>query len=263
MPILSIVILCYKQIELVNKLVDKLKKYNDVEIIVINEISGLDYEYSSNDVKFKNVSFLNISKSRNVGINMSTGKFISVLDGDDDLNTDKFDELLNKLDNLSSDVIFLPCKNQYTCGKYEILISNNVESMIEYDRDFLIKEYVSRKYGQSHHRYIFNREFVLKNNIYYDETIPNLIEDYDYTSMLIDNLNTCSYIQDIGHYYVYKLSELSISKVSHIVEDNLLNRLLYLNKTYDKLKNQILKDKCIHKINSVNKEINRYFCGGM
>ena len=92
-PKVSVVIITYNRARFLPEAIESViaQSFTDWELIVVDDAStdntkGVVEKYSSVDSRIKyyrNPENLNISKSRNRGIELSKGKYIAVLDSDD------------------------------------------------------------------------------------------------------------------------------------------------------------------------------------
>lgn len=89
-PLVSIIVVTRNHGKYINDCINSLlsQSFNDIEIIIIDDASTDNTEnnlkyLNSNKLKyFKNISHLNIAKSRNIGIDKSKGKYVFFTDAD-------------------------------------------------------------------------------------------------------------------------------------------------------------------------------------
>lgn len=160
--------------------------YKKIEVIIVNDCSTDDSLSIINDFmnKHNNIVFINhnknlgLSESRNDGINICSGEYISFVDSDDVLNKNFVRYVLENTINTQSDLgisNYKPFITRTTKSKDE----NNIEdrnAVIEQkdiwkinNEDDLIKKTVS--WGKIYKRYIFDNVRYKKGKIHEDEYI--------------------------------------------------------------------------------------------
>ncbi len=107
-PLVSIVIPCYNYGEYVGEAIESILRqtYQNWELVVVNdgstdntEASVLLYTQHDSRVKYHYHANKGLSASRNVGIGMTTGKYIQLLDADDIIADDKLRLQVETLQN--------------------------------------------------------------------------------------------------------------------------------------------------------------------
>lgn len=131
----SIIIPTFNRESLIKRAINSvfLQDYPDIEIIVIDDGSTdntfqIIKEYNDNRIIYlKNPYNLGASKSRNIGINLAKGKYISFLDSDDEWLPGKLSAELKLLDEnpdcaaVSFDQIFINQKNNKIIKRRDFL----------------------------------------------------------------------------------------------------------------------------------------------
>ena len=101
----SVIIPVYNQKDLVYRCLDNIPKRNDIEIIVIND--GSEDKTLERLMKYKEFIYpelkiitynenKGVSYARNMGIDESSGEYLLMVDSDDYLYGNKFDEIIDK-----------------------------------------------------------------------------------------------------------------------------------------------------------------------
>lgn len=101
----SVIIPVYNQKDLVYRCLDSIPKRNDIEIIVIND--GSEDKTLERLMKYKEFIYpelkiitynenKGVSYARNMGIDESSGEYLLMVDSDDYLYGNKFDEIIDK-----------------------------------------------------------------------------------------------------------------------------------------------------------------------
>ena len=109
--LLSIVIPYFETYDLTYKLLESLKPQltTKTEVILIDDGCWeqlLDYEESEQyGIKIIHQQNQGVAKTRNKGIKLAKGKYIALIDCDDQITTDYVETLLNAIDTYDTDVI--------------------------------------------------------------------------------------------------------------------------------------------------------------
>jgi len=187
MYLFSIIIPTWKKSHTLIKTLDAIKKQkktlNEVEILICGETNKLNLRYIKNLNKFISTKFVNIkensiSKKRNEGIKLATGKQLIFLD-DDSIVDNNY--LINCKKNYNSDSILY-------CGK----INYDNQNLNNYKRFkcSVHKRYNLEKYLGARDivtmNMIANRKFIIKNNLYFNEFFKGYgLEDYEFGYRII------------------------------------------------------------------------------
>lgn len=187
------------------------QSYDNIEIILIDDCSrdksyAICEKYKSLDNRIivsRNPLNLGVSKSRNIGISMSKGKYVLFVDSDDYIDTNYVhtlvqDQLKTKSDLIIASVCYVKGMNRnYT--KLENKTFN--PKLNESDLMYLIKENV---FGYVHNK-LFLRDIIKKNGIKFES--KTLFEDQKF---VIEYIKFCSSISiDSTIYYNYVNNESS------------------------------------------------------
>ena len=110
-PFFSVIIPTYNQDRFLSKCLDALEKqtFNDFETIIIDNFSKDNTEKISQSFKknkiYKKVNNHGvIAKSRNIGMELSKGKWVAFLDTDDSWTKNKLEEVYNEIKKSDFDV---------------------------------------------------------------------------------------------------------------------------------------------------------------
>lgn len=208
--------------------------YKKLEIIVIDDGSSdqsgnICDEYAKKDFRIKVIHQKNqgVSKTRNLGISLSTGKYISFIDSDDTIPLDFYSDLLTESNDQKCDL----------CICSVLHINNGMKKSFGLPDSFEI--YITQnKSEQKELWYKLNETYLLYgpyNKLYKAEVlIKNRIEfpiDISYGEDLLFNLkylNHCSIIKYVSYpqYYYYTDNQNSLS---HIYRENRFINGLRLN----------------------------------
>lgn len=114
---LSIIIPFYETYELTVKLLDKLiPQLNDeTELIIADDSNDLrldQFEESATIIHSETKQ--GVSKARNIGIDLSKGKYVAFIDSDDMVSEDYIDTLLKTINERNEDIIFFDWQDMNT-----------------------------------------------------------------------------------------------------------------------------------------------------
>jgi len=194
MPRLSIIVPIYKiPIEYLNKCLESLASIDsqDIEIILVDDGSPdscgeVCEKYAQRDKRIITIHTKNngVSAARNIGIQASSGKWVTFVDGDDWIEADYVKELLDVADETNSDIVFFSGylnhdinqrEGHFAYGNKKIFDrSNNFEQLIRRVmtiHSFTIKKFeilpIDAAWGK-----IYRNDFLRKNNIMFPVGIP-------------------------------------------------------------------------------------------
>jgi glycosyltransferase involved in cell wall biosynthesis len=233
MPLLSIIMPAYNVEEFINTAINSVlnQTFKDFEFIIINDGSTdstkkIIKEHAEKDLRIIFIDKNNegVSNTRNRGIEIASGKYISFIDSDDYLDLDLYKNMLEKAECTNSDLVMCGCiKETIKANKIISRMTDNVEENIYdtgEDMDNLIRETVNNL--------LFNYVW---NKLYKREIINNRKIQFNNTSIGEDTLFNLSYTKYInriatveGVYYHYTLQRLeSLVRSYNANKYNLLN----------------------------------------
>ena len=199
--LLSVIIPVYNLEKYIDKCLDSLlaQTYSNLEIIVVNDGStdkslSILIEYKKKDSRIQIIDKQNegVSKARLDGMKRATGQYIGFVDGDDIVEKDMFELLMNNAIKYNADISHCGYSMDFPNGhsdKYygtdRIVIQNNKEGL----KDLLEGKFI---------------EPGLWNKIYKKSLIEDFIEnkDMDYSIKNLEDL--------LVNYFLFKQSNLSI-----------------------------------------------------
>lgn len=133
MPIISVIVPVYNVERYLGKCIESIlsQTFEDIEIILINDgstdTSGMICnKYKNIDIRIVVLNKLNggLSSARNMGIEYSTGKYITFIDSDDTVSNNILENLYINLINNDCDISVCNVKDIYDDGT---ILSNNLD----------------------------------------------------------------------------------------------------------------------------------------
>lgn len=240
MPKISIIVPIYNVENYLSKCIDSIldQSFGDYEIILVNDGStdnsgNIINKYHKKDKRIIAVHKENrgVSQSRNIGIKYSKGQYILFLDPDDWLEKNALDLLNSIIDKKEYDIVqFKYIINDINSNKVMINIDNSI-----FDNDNLLNMTLVGKNIFSVWSKLIKREFILKNNIYFNEDI-SYGEDLLYTATMIMYKPKYIFIDEFLYNYYKRENSLSrtknnklldITKAIYFLKQNLLQNKLY------------------------------------
>lgn len=230
----SVIVPVYNNEEYLNKCLSSLcnQTLNDIEIICINDgstDSSLDIlnDFKRNDERVVVLSQENqgAGASRNNGIDIAQGEYISFVDGDDWLEKDSLEKLYNNASNNNSDLVLFNSVERRADNKTKDRIYIPRDDAIDYDNFVFDYNYSKRLVMNAMFvvwSKIYKTSFIKENNIKFDTyKIFNDVQ-FHVESMLLSK--RISYVPDILYNY-NKLNESSLQTS----KSNSNKRLLVFN----------------------------------
>ena len=192
--------------------------YDNIEILLVDDGSPdecgriCDF-YSKKDKRIKVIHQMNkgLSGARNTGVNNSTGEWILFVDGDDYLETNCCEILINQAKS-DIDVICFDSIRDENGSKKQIkskLVSNNLyigenKALQLLTLDF--NSHISTAWGK-----LYNKKFLIDNNIMHNEELRQGAEGIEFCIRLFGKTKKVLYINK--YLYNYNYNENSISSI--------------------------------------------------
>lgn len=227
--------------------------YSNFELLLIDDCSTdkssvIAKEYSETDQRvkyYKNEYNIGICGTRNRGIDISSGDFLMFIDNDDELHENLLEENLqilleNKADVIKFGRILIDINDSGT-----ILRTKKTHFFIDKPNLFFKEE----KYDNYHQfkkngllmnvwNGLYKRELIVKNNIFFDETMKFGSEDakFSYELFLVCN----SIVINPKSYYIHY--RRNISSTSRKFSLNKIDSLIKTSETESRIWNRLSKD---------------------
>ncbi len=216
MPIISVIIPVYNVEKYLIRCIESVlsQTISNIEVILVDDGSTdksriICDQYSNKDNRIKVIHKNNerVAAARNDGLKVATGKYISFIDSDDWIETNMYELMIKKAEELELD--FIMCDFMKRGVDKDYRVSQPIENGF-YDTNRIKKELfpclimfenIELPPTISNWTCLFNREFLFKNNIFYDEDI-HYCEDSIFGSKAMYNANRFYYMKE-RYFYNY------------------------------------------------------------
>lgn len=205
--------------ECVDSIVQQIENYEkNIEIILINDgstdNSGCicdEYKRKYKFVKTFHKQNEGLSETRNYGLIKSTGKYVWFVDSDDYICSSSIKNILIELKSLDIDVLLGDANIVDVNGKFIKTIEHkglehkNIYTGLDCIKNQLEK---NKKYVVTVWSGIYNREFLIKNNLFFEKDL--LHEDELWKPIMISKASSLIYIEN--KIYNYRIRPNSIMR---------------------------------------------------
>lgn len=283
-PLISVIVPIYNISELIERCAFSImnQTYKNIEIILVNDGStdnsgDICNRLSDEDDRIKVIHKINggLSDARNCGIHNSTGDYISFVDGDDYIEKDAYEKIVEKIIEFEPEVVIgnatkVDIDSQ---NKVSLMKSKSIEGKLISGIEYYVKSIQEDSMAVCAWLSICKRDFLLENNLLFKEGI--LHEDSHWTPRMLLNAEKVIYFNFEFYKYMvregsimtkkdktkngidiinicYELEELfknvANKEYRKIINDNLLDLYLaaiYVGKLYRKDHKKILKRKFV------------------
>lgn len=206
--------------------------YYNLEIICINDGSTdnslqILKEYKKKDKRIKviNQKHYGVSHTRNNGIRISKGDFITFVDSDDFIDLNVFEKCVKKIINNNADIVVyqLIAENQ----KYQRYLDNKIYISDPYSaiRDYNLYPSTCNK--------IFRRKIIIENNIFFKEDVK-YAEDAIFKEFAFIKATVIALEPSVIYHYVYRKNSAEHSLNEIIKIESQIKRIDYLYDFYKK-----------------------------
>lgn len=221
LPFFSIIVPVYNVELYIIECVDSILKqsFTDFELILINDgstdnSSAICKELSEQDYRIKYISKQNegVSRTRNLGISIATGKYLCFIDSDDYLEKDFLSILYNHAKN-DSDMIV---------SNWKMLKNGNfANSHLDFPSDFVNTSRISKEHFRIINKIVYiwssayKYDIIKSNDIKFDENM-DYCEDVLFFITYFDKCRTISFSNN--HSYIHRISNNGLSAKSYEYE---------------------------------------------
>mgnify|MGYP001625066162 CR=1 FL=1 len=246
--LISIIIPIYNSENNLEKCIDSVVKqtYNNIEIILVDDGSkdaSLEkcYKYSKLDNRIKVIHKENegVAIARNVGINYSTGEYITFVDSDDWLEKNAIENLYNDLKEKNAEIVrgnyaIDNEKKTYAYGKLYEFENCLINKEDNYKRELLIKEILNGKFLSYVWLLLIKKSILIENKLSFKEKITMMEDTIFYIELIKLNYNI--YISNKINYHYYD-NFASVTKSKNNILKNIDSILNVNNILFNILKN--------------------------
>lgn len=198
---ISIIVPIYNASKYLEKCLDSLinQTKKELEFILINDGSTDNSEEIIKKYKDKRIKYFKnenrgIGKTRNFGIEKSSGKYLMFLDSDDYLETNACEVLYEKVEKESLDLLVFDYYRVEKTSTEEVKIPSFKTSNIKENKDLLL----NINLGPCNK--IYKSDLIKNNNIKFDEKLK--YEDTLFVIKTIYNAKKVAKLDQVLHYYV-------------------------------------------------------------
>lgn len=213
---LSIIVAAYNVEKYIEKCLNSLmnQTYKDIEILVVNDGSSdntekiiKDYEKKNKKIKLLSKTNGGLSDTRNYGVNHSKGEYITFVDGDDYVDEEMYEEMLDKMIRENSDMCICNFKKIYS-NKIKIPKLNYTLFENELVNNFLLKH--DEIFSISCNK-IYKKEIIINNNIFFINKA--FFDDLGFNSKYILYTRKVSIVNKAFYNYIQREGSITKSKV--------------------------------------------------
>lgn len=230
--------------------------YDQFELILINDGStdnslNILKKYKRMDNRIIIIDNKNngVSKTRNIGIDISKGEYISFIDADDFIDGDMLEDMVTLIEDECADIVM-------TGIILDIELNNKVNTKIQsFDEDVVIgkKEIAVNVLKRLNGTYInspvnklYKKEIIINNNIYMNENI-DLGEDLIFNLNYLSNCKKAIFKEKAYYHYCIRVKE---SLTANYRKDKLENMEFIYNKCKEYFLECGLNQNYIEELNS-------------
>lgn len=237
--------------------------YSNLEIILVNDGSKdssrkicEDFQSRDKRVVLINTENNGPAKARNLGLEKSTGKYISFVDADDYIEIDMIETLYNTLKEKNVDMV----RASYDIINNNKILSNNEKIANKFYDKANINEFIQDIISENVKSFVWllliKKEFIKDK---FSEEIF-IYEDTNFYLTILSNINTLYVFSKIVYHYEVNLNSVSrnVEKISQNI-DSLLKSSLIFEKNLKKCKLANSKNLSIIHTRIINSIINYYY----
>lgn len=275
MATISIIIPVYNVEKYLRQCLDSVvnQTFTDFECICINDGStdnslSILQEYANKDKRFKVFSKENkgVSDTRNTGVNLSIGKYITFIDSDDWVEISYLEKLYSC--NVENEVDFVVCNLKIyntTSGIFQK--DSNVRSLAKLYKKLVDQEFKNKKNifkfvscGRSVCCKLYNSSIIKNNNIMFFDDICG---DEDYSFNIIFNMYAKNIVFITDELYVYRKQIKSLTCNDERLRIETFYSFIELIKDLDKRNfnsnaiKQVCIDNLLYRVGKISKNVSK------
>jgi len=222
----SIIIPVYNAEKYIKKCLDSILKqtYKNIEIIVIND-GSTDKSYDVLKKYEDKIILINqknhgVSYSRNVGIEKATGDYIMFVDGDDWIDIDMIENMINEIKEENVDIVHSGYVREYPDHKEKFSLVNT-KIKIEKDKKNIYDRFILNYDLSSPCCQLIRKKCIKKK---FDKNIK-IGEDYLFNLDLYSNIDSCVFLPENYYHYLYNYNSattvVDYDKIKKRCEDSI------------------------------------------
>lgn len=267
MPDISIIVPIYNAEKYIKKCVDSLlnQTKKEIELILINDGStdsthNILKSYKDKRIKYFKNKNQGIGKTRNFGIEKSTGKYIIFIDSDDYIEPTTCEELFEKAEKEKADIVVCDFYKVYDDGsKEEINLPSFKTTKLKNNPNILLD------INLSPWNKIYSSKLIKDNNISFAEGIK--YEDVPFVSEALDKADKIAKLdKKLNYYVIHGNSETTVRdkrifdilKIVDIIRTYFKNKK-YMNEVVNKLTVRIITNYNIQQRNQKDIKVGMEF----
>lgn len=209
MTLISIILPCFNSEKTIRRTIESVlnQTYKDFELIIVDDGStdcsaSLILNYKDDRIKYFFQNNSGQGAARNVGINKSTGKYISFIDSDDEMEKNFIETMSFYMETMDADLVECNYTIIEESKKSKIMIYKN--TYISESIDSNISHYLKKGLQVVNSTYpvwnkMYKSELIKNNNIEFSEDSYN--EDYLFNCRYLFKINKLIGINYLGYFY--------------------------------------------------------------
>lgn len=241
---LSIIIPAFNCERTITKCLESIPNFDFIQIIIINDgssdntkniIENYILNSKNENIKFINQKNKGVASSRNTGIEIAQGKYITFLDSDDFYNKDIFSKLIYEIENIEFDLFmfgiqWIDSKNNIL--RIERIISKEIVKTNDFVDDFLLGKISGYSCNKIFKKQILTDSKIrMKNYLLYMEDSLFVSEYLKYCHLIKNSDLVCyNYLQNNNS----ATHKIDINKIESLIESTKKTVMLYKNNEYVK-----------------------------
>lgn len=222
---ISVIVPVYNKEKFINISINSILKqsYTDFEIIAIDDGSTDDTfkvleELRNKDARLKIFKQDNkgVAYTRNKGIQLSGGEYISFLDADDFWDAEFLKEMIYKI------------QNRNICYCHHKIIKNGKckPIKIKFSTGDILIPYLSNKTTPNTNSWLIKKSFIMKNNIFFPESLDWGEDMVFFIKCLVKEKEVVSCNKFLSNYVIHPEESLSVPNINKIQKDILWIKLI-------------------------------------
>lgn len=260
--LISVVVPAYNAEKYIKKCIESIlnQTYKNIELIIINDGSKDNTarnikSFDDGRIKYIEQENKGVSRTRNLGIEKSKGKYLMFVDADDYIAADYVEKMYNYLKNNKCSVVVSGMTQ--VDSNYNILTNTkykNGNTILVFEDIF--PEIINTLNFCSACKTLFDLEKIRLNKIEFKENLK-FGEDMLFSFENLFNAESIGYIDSCGYYYVKNEESITNNTTVQIFEiycDNTYYALNYIKKL-TKCDDTIIANRLLSKLNTAYKKI--------